>query len=111
MRRGKCYQKVINSRIGIVRSGFAYEHIAECSAVAHGDADTNSIAIRVDHCFQVAGGIAPVCYRLFGNSFWDRDGEHRQVGAEAVGVYPYPADNSEGVLSRLFLRRNGRLPF
>ena len=46
--------------------------------------------------------VLPVRCSLFGNSIGGRDGEHRQVGAEAVGVYPYPAYNSEGVLSRLF---------
>ena len=94
-----------------MRCRIAYEHIAEGSAVIDGNADADGITVRVDHRCQVAGGVLPICHSLFGNPFKVRDGEHRQVGAEAVGVYPYPADNSEGVLSRLFLRRNGRLPF
>ena len=94
-----------------MRCWIAYEHVAEGSAVIDGNADANGITVRVNHRCQMAGGVLPVRYCLFWNSIGGRDGEHRQVGAEAVGVYPYPADNSEGELSRLFLRRNGRLPF
>lgn len=97
--------------VGIIRSWVPHEHIAEGSAVGDGDTDADGIAVRVNHRCQMAGRVLPVRHSLFTNSFRVRDSEHRQVGAEAVGVYPYPADNSEGVLSRLFLRRNGRLPF
>ena len=91
-----------------MRCRIAYEHVAEGSTVIDGNADADGITVRVNHRCQMAGRVLPVRYSLFGNSIGGRDGEHRQVGAEAVGVYPYPADNSEGVLSRLFLRRNGR---
>ena len=85
-----------------MRCRIAYEHVAEGSAVIDSNADANGIAIRVNHRCQMAGRVLPVRYSLFGNSIGGRDGERRQVGTEAVGVYPYPADNSEGVLSRLF---------
>ena len=84
-----------------MRCWIAYEHVAEGSAVIDGNADANGITVRVNHRCQMAGGVLPVRYCLFWNSIGGRDGEHRQVGTEAVGVYPYPADNSEGGLSRL----------
>ena len=85
-----------------MRCRIAYEHVAEGSAVIDSNADADGITVRVIHRCQMAGRVLPVRCSLFGNSIGGRDGEHRQVGAEAVGVYPYPADNSEGVLSRLF---------
>ena len=85
-----------------MRCLIAYEHVAEGSAVIDGNADANGITVRVNHRCQMAGRVLPVRYSLFGNSIGGRDGERRQVGTEAVGVYPYSADNSEGVLSRLF---------
>ena len=94
-----------------MRCRIAYEHVAEGSAVIDGNADANGIAIRVNHRCQMAGRVLPVRYSLFGNSIGGRDGEHRQVGAEAVEIYSHPADNSERVRSLLFLRCNGRLPF
>lgn len=94
-----------------MRCRIAYEHVAEGSAVIDSNADADGITVRVIHRCQMAGGVLPVRCSLFGNSIGGRDGEHRQVGAEAVGIYSHPADNSEGVLSRLFLRCNGRLPF
>ena len=73
-----------------MRCRIAYEHVTEGSTVIEGNADANGIAIRVNHRCQMAGRVLPVRYSLFGNSIGGRDGE------------PYPADNSEGVLSRLF---------
>ena len=51
-----------------------------------GNADADGIAVWVDHRRQVAGGVLPVRHSLFGNPFKVRDGEHRQVGTETVGV-------------------------
>ena len=85
-----------------MRCWIAYEHVAEGSAVIDGNAHADGITVRVDHRCQMAGGVLPVRYSLFGNSIGGRDGEHRQVGVEAVGIYSHPADNSEGMLSRLF---------
>lgn len=73
--------------------------------------DADGITVRINHRCQMAGRVLPVRCSLFGNSIGGRDGEHRQVGAEAVGVYPYPADNSEGVLSRLFLQPQRSITF
>lgn len=74
------------SCVGIICSWVPYEHVAEGSVVIDGNADTEGIAIRVSHRCQMAGGVLPVCHSLFRNSFKTRDGEHRQVGTEAVGV-------------------------
>ena len=76
----------LHSCVRIMRRRVPHEHIAECPAVAHGDANADSIAIRGDHRCQMAGGVLPVCHSLFGNSFGVRDREHRQVGPEAVGI-------------------------
>ena len=75
-----------HSCVGIMRRRVPHEHVAEGSAVGDGNADADGIAIRVNHRCQVAGGVLPVCHSLFGNPFEVRDGEHRQVGTETVGV-------------------------
>lgn len=72
--------------VGIIRSWVPHEHIAEGSAVGDGDTDADGIAVRVNHRCQMAGGVLPVCHSLFGNPFGVRDGEHCQVGTEAVGI-------------------------
>ena len=69
-----------------MRCRIAYEHVAEGSAVIDSNADANGITVRVNHRCQMAGRVFPVRYSLFGNSIGGRDGEHRQVGAEAVGI-------------------------
>ena len=78
-----------------MRCRIAYEHVAEGSTVIDGNADADGITVRVIHRCQMAGRVLPVRYSLFGNSIGGRDGEHRQVGAEAVGIYSHPVDNSE----------------
>lgn len=69
-----------------MRCWIAYEHVAEGSAVIDGNADANGITVRVNHRCQMAGGVLPVRYCLFWNSIGGRDGEHRQVGTETVGI-------------------------
>ena len=91
-----------------MRCRIAYEHVAEGSAVIDGNADADGITVRVNHRCQMAGRVFPVRYSLFGNSIGGRDGEHRQVGTEAVGVYP--RQFGRGAFT-IVLRRNGRLPF
>ena len=91
-----------HSCVGIVRRWVPREHIAEGFAVGDCNADADGITIRVNHRRQMAGGVLPVCHSLLRNPFWVHDSERCQVGAEAVGIYSHPADNSEGVLSRLF---------
>ena len=75
-----------HSCVGITRGRIPYEHVAEGSAVIDGNADADGIAIRVDHRRQVAGGVLPIRHSLFGNFFRVCDGEHRQIGTEAMGI-------------------------
>ena len=75
-----------HSCVGIMRRRVPHEHVAEGSAVSDGNTDADGIAVRVDHRCQMAGRVLPVRHSLFGNSFRGRDGEHRQIGTEAVGV-------------------------
>ena len=75
-----------HSCVGIMRRRVPHEHVAEGSAVGDGDSHTDGVTILVDHRCQVAGRVLPVRHGLFGNTFRVRDGEHRQVGAEAVGI-------------------------
>ena len=75
-----------HSCVGITRGRIPYEHVAEGSAVIDGNADADGIAIRVDHRRQVAGGVLPIRHSPLWNLFGIRDGEHRQVGTETVGV-------------------------
>ena len=69
-----------------MRRRISHEHMAEGSAVIDGDADAYGITVRVDHRRQVAGGVLPICHSLLRNLFGLRDGEHCQVGAEAVRI-------------------------
>ena len=69
-----------------MRRRVPHEHVAEGSAVGDGNADADGITIRVNHRRQMAGGVLPVRHSLLWNLFGIRDGEHRQVGTETVGV-------------------------
>lgn len=75
-----------HSCVGIIRGRIPYEHVAEGSATVDGNADADGITIRVNHRRQMAGGVLPVRHSLLWNLFGIRDGEHRQVGTETVGV-------------------------
>ena len=75
-----------HSCVGIMRRRVPHEHVAEGSAVGDGNADADGITIRVNHRRQMAGGVLPVRHSLLWNLFGIRDGEHRQVGIETVGV-------------------------
>ena len=75
-----------HSCVGIMRRRVPHEHVAEGSAVGDGNADADGITIRVNHRRQMAGGVLPVRHSLLWNLFGIRDGEHRQVGTETVGV-------------------------
>ena len=69
-----------------MRRRVPHEHIAEGSAAVDGNAYTDGITIRVNHRSQVAGRVLSVCHSLFGNPFGVCDGEHRQIGTEAMGI-------------------------
>ena len=72
--------------VGIIGCGIAYEHIAVGSAAAHGDADADAVTIRVQHRPQVSGRVCPVRDRSLRDARGGAGSEHRQVGAEAIGI-------------------------
>lgn len=74
-----------------MRCRIAYEHVAEGSTVIDGNADADGITVRINHRCQMAGEFSQFDTAFSGILSGGRDGEHRQVGAEAVGVYPVPS--------------------
>ena len=66
--------------------GAPHEQIAVGDAVLDRDAHADAVRIRCEHGPKVAGRVFPVGHRPLGDIRCGGPGEHRQIGAEAVGV-------------------------